>query len=129
MGFEQRCVADRMEIAYRGSLTAETVGDFRVLADTALASDAREVSLKLHALDALDSSGVGAIVFLHRRLAVAGRRFSIDGLRGQPLALARLIRLDAALGCELARIEPPRRLRLPRLGRLFSISAPRAVGA
>jgi len=127
MGYEQHRATERMEIAYSGSLTAETVGDFRALVDAALASGARIIELRLHALDQLDSSGVGAIVFLHRRLTIAGRRLTVEGLQGQPLSLARLIRLDVALGMARPTVAPRRRLRFPRLGRILPTSNPSPV--
>lgn len=87
-----------VEVPLVGALDAGNVAAFRAMADRLLAGAAREVVLRCETLSALDSSGVGAIVFLHRRLAVQGRKLRVAGLSGQPLALARLIRLDAALG-------------------------------
>jgi anti-anti-sigma regulatory factor len=45
----------------------------------------------------MDSSGVGAIVFLYKRLLSAGCSFEIKGAKGQPLQLLTYLRLDKLL--------------------------------
>lgn len=107
-----------LAIAVDGALDADTVAAFRPVADAALAGSG-PVVLRLDHMTALDSSGIAAIVFLHRRLALEGRVLLLTGLAGQPLALARLIGLDRAIPCDLPtaapRAAPPRSL-LARLG-------------
>jgi anti-anti-sigma regulatory factor len=52
------------------------------------AADAdRDVVLDLGGVAVLDGAGVGAIAFLHKRLAARGLRLTVDGISGQPLAL------------------------------------------
>jgi anti-anti-sigma factor len=45
----------------------------------------------------LDSSGVGVIVFLYKRLKAQNRGFEIDGARGQPQELMELLRIDKVI--------------------------------
>jgi len=47
----------------------------------------------------IDSSGIGAIVFLYKRLAVKGFRVSILGLSNQPLELFQMLFLDKTINC------------------------------
>jgi anti-sigma B factor antagonist len=52
-----------------------------------LAEAAEDVVLDLSKVDFIDSSGLGALVFLHRRLVAKGHKLKIMGLKGQPLQL------------------------------------------
>lgn len=55
------------------------------------------VVLDLQKVTALDSSGVGAMIFWFKRLRSRRLCFAVIGLNGQPLKLARLLRLDHTL--------------------------------
>jgi anti-sigma B factor antagonist len=51
-------------------------------------ADAQEdVILDFSRVEFVDSSGLGALVFLHKRLASKGHKLKVVGLRGQPLQL------------------------------------------
>lgn len=92
-----------LRILCRGVLEAETVGRFAEAAARALALREARVVLDMGDLIHLDSSGLAALSHLFRRLAQAGRRLEVEGLRGQPLALLRGLGLDAMLGAPDAR--------------------------
>lgn len=62
--------------------------DFEMLAESA-----SDVTLDLTKTDFLDSSGVGAIVFLYKRLFAGGYRLDIAGVDGQPLRLLKFLRV------------------------------------
>lgn len=47
----------------------------------------------------IDSSGIGAIVFLYKRMAAKGYSVSITGLNEQPLELFQLLFLDKTISC------------------------------
>jgi anti-anti-sigma regulatory factor len=50
----------------------------------------------------VDSSGVGALVSLYKRARAQGGAVIVTGLRDQPLAIFRLLRLDRVMiGAEL----------------------------
>jgi anti-anti-sigma factor len=106
-------------IVVDGALDAETIGAFRPAADAAL-NGTGPVVLRLDGVTALDSSGIAAIVFLHRRLSLSRRALRLTGLAGQPLALARLIGLDQAIPCDLPAAAPRP---APRLGLLAKLVA------
>jgi anti-anti-sigma factor len=80
----------------QGSLDATSVttlkDDFEALA---LAGD--DVVLDLSKTDFLDSSGVGAIVFLYKRLSAAGGRLELQGVDGQPLRLLEFLRVTSVV--------------------------------
>ncbi len=52
-----------------------------------LAEATEDVMLDLSRVNFVDSSGIGALVALHKRLAARGHRLKVSGLRGQPLQL------------------------------------------
>lgn len=45
----------------------------------------------------IDSSGIGAIVFLFKRLKAQNRTLEIIGVQGQPKELMKLLRMDSAI--------------------------------
>lgn len=68
--------------------------------------EAREVVIDFSAVPYLDGSGVGAISFLFKRLAARGRRLTLCGVGGQPLAMFRHLGLARPLGIDA---DAPRR--------------------
>ncbi len=52
-----------------------------------LAQADEDVVLDLSRVEFVDSSGLGALVFLHKRLVSKGHKLRVVGLRGQPLQL------------------------------------------
>jgi len=55
------------------------------------------VELDLSQVSFLDSSGIGAIVFLYKRLKAQERSLMIVGVQGQPQELMKLLRIDSAI--------------------------------
>jgi anti-sigma B factor antagonist len=55
------------------------------------------VVVDLSFLRVIDSSGVGAIVSLYKRVRATGGDVRVVGLRDQPLAIFQLLRLDRVL--------------------------------
>ena len=55
------------------------------------------VELDLSQVSFLDSSGIGAIVFLYNRLKAQERSLMIVGVQGQPQELMKLLRIDSAI--------------------------------
>ena len=52
-----------------------------------------DVTVDMSSAEFIDSSGVGALVYLHKRLVAAGHRLKVVGLKGQPLELLTYLRL------------------------------------
>lgn len=87
-----------LRLACRGRLDAESVGDFVAAAVPVIRAAGRgAVVADLSDLVHIDSSGLGALSHLARRLAQAGCRLAVEGLAGQPLALFRTTGLDRIL--------------------------------
>jgi anti-sigma B factor antagonist len=91
--------ADRNEITVlrlKGSLNALTAPEIRGDIDAFVAERRLMVVVDLSELDLIDSSGVGAIVSLFKRLRLIGGDVKIAGVRGQPKEIFRILRLEKA---------------------------------
>jgi anti-anti-sigma factor len=80
----------------QGSLDAASVTTLKEDFE-ALANVGDDVILDLSNTDFLDSSGVGAIVFLYKRLTASGRRLELQGVDGQPLRLLEFLRVTSVV--------------------------------
>lgn len=79
-----------------GSLDALAVEIMRPRFDE-LVQDSSDVVLDLSKTDFIDSSGVGAIVFLFKRLRALDKKLSLVGVHGQPLELLKHLRINHTL--------------------------------
>ncbi|MCC6751572.1 MAG: STAS domain-containing protein [Deltaproteobacteria bacterium] len=83
-------------LALSGRLDALSAPDFRPTIDELVQSRTMRVVFDLTGLQQIDSSGVGAIVSLFKRLRMLGGEVKIACLNGQPREIFRLLRLDRA---------------------------------
>jgi len=77
-----------------GTLDAATAPDLRTVVDQIVDEGRMNITLELSSLRLIDSSGVGVIVMLFKRVRANGGQVRIQGLRDQPRAIFRLLRLD-----------------------------------
>ncbi|OYX83669.1 MAG: hypothetical protein B7Y75_05165 [Azorhizobium sp. 35-67-5] len=80
-----------VEIA--GDMDAAAMAELKATFE-ALGSGAEDVVLELGQVEFMDSSGVGGIVFLYKRLRVAGCKLRLRGAHGQALQLLTHLRLS-----------------------------------
>ncbi len=80
-----------------GELDAVSVSDIRTALDAIVSARNPIVVVDLSALRLIDSSGVGALVSLYKRVRAGGGSVTVKGVRDQPLAIFRLLRLDRIL--------------------------------
>lgn len=85
-----------LSIRLFGELDAIGAGSLREQLEK-LAELDRDLVLDLSGVSFLDSSGVGAIVFLFKRVLARGHRMSLAAARGQPLELLELLRMGQAI--------------------------------
>jgi len=83
-----------MRLAVEGELDAVTVPDLRKEIDKLAAATPKRVEIDLSSLRMVDSSGVGAIVSLFKRVKANGGDVVVTGAREQPLAVFKLLKLD-----------------------------------
>jgi anti-sigma B factor antagonist len=86
--------ADTVQLSISGELDALTVTDLRPELDKIATDGGTRVVVDLTALRLIDSSGVGALVSLFKRVRAHGRQFEITGIQGQPLSIFQVLRLD-----------------------------------
>ena len=79
-----------------GSFDAEAATAKRAELEALSASDT-EVRLDLSEVDFLDSSGVGAIVFLYKRLSARKIGLTLVGAEGQPARLLEFLRVPRVI--------------------------------
>jgi anti-sigma B factor antagonist len=80
-----------------GELDAVSVPDLRPVLDDLISKGHKKIVIDLSGLRLIDSSGVGAIVYLFRKLRAVGGTVSVKGASDQPLAILRLLKLDQIL--------------------------------
>lgn len=81
-----------------GELDALTAGDLRPTLDSLAGQNGRQVVVDMSGLRLIDSSGVGALVSLYKRVRENGGNVRFDGVSDQPLAIFKLLRLDLVFG-------------------------------
>jgi anti-sigma B factor antagonist len=77
-----------------GNLDATNCLEVRQRFEDVVAASPQSVVVDLSGLRLIDSSGVGAIVALFKRVRSSGGLFEIVGVTGQPLSIFRVLRLD-----------------------------------
>jgi anti-sigma B factor antagonist len=93
-------------LAIEGELDAVTVSDLRADLEKLVRSRPKVVDVDLSLLRMVDSSGVGALVSIYKRVGAQGGSVIIKGLRDQPLAIFRLLRLDRVMLNADSRVPP-----------------------
>lgn len=94
MNFAREDNGDTTVLRISGSLDALSTPDLRPMIDALVAEKRPSITVDLSQLRLIDSSGVGAIVSLYKRMRALGAKVEVVGLKDQPLAIFRLLRLD-----------------------------------
>ena len=86
----------RLEL--HGALDALTAPDIRPIFDKIVADGRKKVTVDIEKVTMIDSSGVGAIVSLFKRVKAEGGQVLVVGAKDQPLAVLKLLKLDRVFG-------------------------------
>lgn len=89
---------DALVVTLEGELDAKSVTVLRPCFEE-LADAGKAVVLDLSEVSFVDSSGIGAIVFLFKRLQARSLKVSVVGLRPQPRELFQMLRIHKAILC------------------------------
>jgi anti-sigma B factor antagonist len=81
-----------------GALDSLTVRDIKPIIDAVVADRPRRVSVDFAQLTLIDSSGVGSIVSLFKRVKADGGQVVVVNAHDQPLAVLKLLKLDKVFG-------------------------------
>ncbi len=87
---------DIVLLTLKGNLDALTAPELKPTIDELVASRKTKVIFNLQDLMLIDSSGVGAIVSLFKRVRMLGGDVKIACINNQPKEIFRLLRLDRA---------------------------------
>ncbi len=83
-------------LSVSGNLDSLTVPEIRPEIESIVAAGNQKVALELSGLEVIDSSGIGAIVSLFKRVRALGGDVKIVGVAGQPREILRLLGLERA---------------------------------
>ena len=81
-------------LVVRGSLDINTAPALAEEIDKITAGRPKKVVVDLAGLDLIDSSGVAALVKLYKGVRGSGGSLAMTGVRDQPLAIFKLLRMD-----------------------------------
>jgi anti-anti-sigma factor len=87
-------------VKIEGDFDAATAVEARRVFEDIAAHNTQNVLLDCSHVEFIDSSGVGAIVFLYKRLRCSGRELSLSGLQTQPYELLKLLRIDQIISTQ-----------------------------
>lgn len=94
MGHTRTDEGDDTTLTIDGTLDAVTAPELRPVLDALVAENRKKIVVDLASLRLIDSSGVGVLVSLFKRVRAYGGEVNLVGLRDQPLAIFKLLRLD-----------------------------------
>lgn len=84
-------------VVLEGELDAVSAPKVRAELERVVNEGTDDVVLDLGGVTFMDSSGAGALVFLHKRLVTQSRALELVGVSGQPLDLLTLLRIGSAI--------------------------------
>lgn len=95
--FDKQRRDDALVLVVHGNLDAMTAGDFK--AEVVRIAEAKELKVVVDAapLTLIDSTGVGVLISLFKRIRAQGGQVYFAGLTAQPREIFRLLRLDKSL--------------------------------
>lgn len=94
MNYSREDEGDATTLYIRGELDALSAGELRPLLDQVVAEGRLHVTVDLSQLRLVDSSGVGALVSLYKRVRANGGQVVFINVGSQPLVIFKLLRLD-----------------------------------
>lgn len=81
-----------------GEMNSATVEEIRPVIDTFIQKH-RDVLVDINAVSFIDSSGIGALIYLYKQLQTKGRRMSLICKEGQPRDLLSILHIDRSITC------------------------------
>ncbi|MEM1030724.1 MAG: STAS domain-containing protein [Myxococcota bacterium] len=94
MDFEKTTEGEAVRLKISGEFDSLTAPELRTTFDEIAEAQPPRVILDLSGLRLVDSSGVGAIVSLFKRVRANGGKFEVVGVQGQPKSIFKVLRLD-----------------------------------
>jgi len=86
-----------VSVVLNGDFDAEAVKDIRPLFHNLSEERESNVIIEMSDVSFIDSSGIGAIVFLYKRLIAQGLELVLIGSTGQPLQIMEQLRINKSI--------------------------------
>lgn len=84
-------------IELQSKFDADTVNEVRGHFDYLIKHCAGDVLVDMSSVNELDSSGIGALVFLYKRLKIESRDLGLLGVNGKPDELLTMLRINQTI--------------------------------
>ncbi len=84
-------------IELHNEFNADTVNDVRNHFDYLIQNCVGDVLVDMSSVNDLDSSGIGALVFLYKRLKIESRNLGLLGVSGKPDELLTMLRINQTI--------------------------------
>ena len=81
-----------------GELNNQTVEEIRPIIDTFIQRH-QDVLVDINSVGFIDSSGIGALVYLYKQLQQSGRKMRLICKEGQPRDLLSILHIDRTITC------------------------------
>lgn len=94
MEFLRTDTGSESRLTISGDLDALNASELRVVVDALAADQRKDIVVDLSGLDLIDSSGVAVLIALFKRTRSIGGKMRVAGLRDQPAAVFKLLRLE-----------------------------------
>jgi len=91
---------DSLTIKLSGEMDAHGCSKIRPDLEQVTNQSQTHIIIDISSVSFIDSSGIGAIVFLFKRLKSQHRSMEIIGVQGQPKELMLLLRMDSAISLQ-----------------------------
>lgn len=98
MNYTRSDTDGRTVLSVRGHLDARSAPELRPELDRLVTDGRTDIVVDLSDLSLIDSSGVGALVGLYKRIRASGGEVKFVGVTSQPLVIFQLLRLDLVFG-------------------------------
>ncbi|GLT19911.1 anti-anti-sigma regulatory factor [Vibrio zhanjiangensis] len=92
-----KTTSEMLTLEINGNLDADGSRFAQKHIDEIIADQHLEIEIDFRNVGFLDSSGVGALVYLYKRLVERERQMRIENVTGQPLEIINLLRIDKAI--------------------------------
>lgn len=89
---------NQTRVTIRGRFDANTTPEVRPRLDAIVNAKPLKVVVDLAELHQIDSTGVGGLVSLFKRIRAYGGQFTVQNLSGQPRGIFEILRLDRVFG-------------------------------
>ncbi len=94
--------SEQIEVALKGDFDASSTAAFKAQLDETLAAELASCVVDMGGVEFIDSSAIGELVALFKRLDAEGQNLRLVNVRGQPAEMFQFLRIDKVIPIEVA---------------------------